>query len=52
MTLRTRLHEGRWNKARKGQLARSVPTGYVVDEDGRWAGRARINHQPKTTLAR
>lgn len=36
MTLRTRLHEGRWNKARKGQLARSVPTGYVVDEDGRW----------------
>jgi len=36
MTLRTRLHEGRWNKARKGQLARSVATGYVVDEDGRW----------------
>lgn len=36
MTLRTRLHEGRWNKARKGQLARSVPTGYVVDKEGRW----------------
>jgi DNA invertase Pin-like site-specific DNA recombinase len=36
MTLRTRLHEGRWNKARKGQLARSVPSGYVVEEDGRW----------------
>jgi DNA invertase Pin-like site-specific DNA recombinase len=36
MTLRTRLHEGRWNKARRGQLARSVPTGYVVDAEGRW----------------
>jgi DNA invertase Pin-like site-specific DNA recombinase len=36
MTLRTRLHEGRWNKARKGQLARSVPSGYVVDGEGRW----------------
>ena len=36
MTLRTRLYEGRWNKARKGQLARSVPTGYVVDGEGRW----------------
>jgi len=36
MTLRTRLHEGRWNKARKGQLARSVPTGYALDEEGRW----------------
>ncbi|NEX23650.1 recombinase family protein [Thiorhodococcus mannitoliphagus] len=37
MTLRTRLYEGRWNKARKGQLARSVPIGYVVDEQGQWA---------------
>lgn len=36
MTLRTRLYEGRWNKARKGQLVRSVPTGYEVDGDGRW----------------
>jgi DNA invertase Pin-like site-specific DNA recombinase len=27
MTLRTRLYEGRWNKARKGQLVRSVPVG-------------------------
>jgi DNA invertase Pin-like site-specific DNA recombinase len=36
MTLRTRLHEGRWNKARRGQLARSVPTGYVVDTQGHW----------------
>jgi DNA invertase Pin-like site-specific DNA recombinase len=37
MTLRTRLYEGRWNKARKGQLGRSIPTGYVRDPDGRWS---------------
>lgn len=36
MTLRTRLFEGRWNKARKGQLARSIPSGYVSDAEGRW----------------
>ncbi len=36
MTLRTRLYEGRWNKARKGKLSRSVPTGYVVDSEGQW----------------
>ena len=36
MTLRTRLFEGRWNKARKGQLGRSLPTGYVRDPAGRW----------------
>jgi DNA invertase Pin-like site-specific DNA recombinase len=36
MTLRTRLFEGRWDKARKGQLGRSIPTGYVLDPDGRW----------------
>ena len=36
MTLRTRLYEGRWNKARKGKLARSIPSGYVVDGAGRW----------------
>ena len=36
MTLRTRLYEGRWNKARKGQLARSVPSGYVLDAAGQW----------------
>jgi len=35
-TLRTRLYEGRWNKARKGELGRSVPTGFVVDADGGW----------------
>jgi DNA invertase Pin-like site-specific DNA recombinase len=35
-TLRTRLYEGRWNKAKKGLLSRSIPTGYVLDETGRW----------------
>jgi DNA invertase Pin-like site-specific DNA recombinase len=35
-TLRTRLYEGRWNKARKGQLGRSVPTGYVKGHGGGW----------------
>ena len=36
MTLRTRLFEGRWNKARKGQLGRSLPVGYVYDAEGGW----------------
>ena len=27
-TLRCRLHEGRWSKARRGELARSLPVGY------------------------
>lgn len=36
-TLRTRLYEGRWNKARRGELGRSIPTGYVVDAaNGKW----------------
>ncbi len=35
-TLRTRLYEGRWNKARKGELRRSIPTGYVLDPNGNW----------------
>ena len=33
-TLRCRLHDGRWNKARRGELARSLPVGYVRSEDG------------------
>jgi len=36
MTLRTRLFEGRWNKARKGQLGRSIPIGYLLAPDGQW----------------
>ena len=35
-TLRTRLYEGRWNKAKKGKLFFSLPTGYVRDSDGNW----------------
>jgi DNA invertase Pin-like site-specific DNA recombinase len=33
-TLRCRLHEGRWNKARRGELAQSLPVGYVRTESG------------------
>ncbi len=35
-TLRTRLYEGRWNKARKGLLQFPLPVGYVYGADGRW----------------
>lgn len=33
-TLRCRLHEGRWNKARRGALRRSLPVGYVSAAPG------------------
>lgn len=35
-TLRTRLYEGRWNKARKGLLQFPLPVGYVRGADGNW----------------
>jgi DNA invertase Pin-like site-specific DNA recombinase len=35
-TLRTRLYEGRWNKARKGLLHFPLPVGYVQASDGGW----------------
>jgi DNA invertase Pin-like site-specific DNA recombinase len=35
-TLRTRLYEGRWNKARKGQLQFLLPSGFVRGADGNW----------------
>jgi len=35
-TLRTRLYEGRWNKARRGELIFALPTGYVRAADGSW----------------
>jgi DNA invertase Pin-like site-specific DNA recombinase len=35
-TLRTRLYEGRWNKARKGRLTFALPTGYVRGPEGQW----------------
>ena len=33
-TLRTRLNAGRWNKAKRGELARSLPIGYIRTESG------------------
>jgi DNA invertase Pin-like site-specific DNA recombinase len=35
-TLRTRLYEGRWNKARKGLLHFPLPVGFVREPDGAW----------------
>jgi DNA invertase Pin-like site-specific DNA recombinase len=35
-TLRLRLHEGRWSKARKGLLRFPLPVGYVRAADGGW----------------
>jgi DNA invertase Pin-like site-specific DNA recombinase len=35
-TLRTRLYEGRWNKARKGLLHFPLPVGYVREPEGAW----------------
>jgi DNA invertase Pin-like site-specific DNA recombinase len=35
-TLRMRLHEGRWHKARKGLLRFPLPVGYCEGPDGRW----------------
>src|SRR5262249_55486233 len=35
-TLRTRLYEGRWNKARKGLLRFALPVGFRVAADGAW----------------
>jgi hypothetical protein len=35
-TLRTRLYEGRWNKARKGLLQFPLPVGYVRSPSGAW----------------
>ena len=35
-TLRTRLYEGRWNKARKGLLHFPLPVGYMQGADGGW----------------
>jgi len=47
ITLRTRLYEGRWNKARKGQLGRSIPTGYLLDPQGRWMKDSNLHVQER-----
>jgi DNA invertase Pin-like site-specific DNA recombinase len=36
-TLRTRLYEGRWNKARKGLLHFLLPVGFVPAAEGGWS---------------
>jgi DNA invertase Pin-like site-specific DNA recombinase len=33
-TIRCRLHDGRWNKAKRGELANSLPVGYVRTDAG------------------
>jgi DNA invertase Pin-like site-specific DNA recombinase len=33
-TIRCRMHDGRWSKARRGELVGSLPTGYVRAEAG------------------
>ena len=48
-TLRTRLYEGRWNKARKGQLGRSLPTGYIKDSEGKWVKDPDVQVQERLT---
>ena len=34
MTIRCRLHDGRWSKARRGELAQSLPVGLVRTDAG------------------
>src|SRR5437763_1972149 len=34
MTIRCRLHDGRWSKARRGELAQSLPVGLLRTETG------------------
>jgi hypothetical protein len=34
MTIRCRMHEGRWAKARRGELVGALPVGYVRTESG------------------
>src|SRR6202790_2402034 len=34
MTIRCRLHDGRWSKARRGELAQSLPVGLLRSEAG------------------
>jgi DNA invertase Pin-like site-specific DNA recombinase len=37
MTIRCRMHDGLWAKARRGELAGSLPIGYVRTESGSMA---------------
>lgn len=46
-TIRRRLHDGRWSKARRGELAKPLPVGYVQDEAG-----AVLKHPGRQVQAR
>jgi DNA invertase Pin-like site-specific DNA recombinase len=47
MTIRCRLHDGRWSKARRGELAKPLPVGYVRTEAG-----AVVKHPDRQVQAR
>jgi DNA invertase Pin-like site-specific DNA recombinase len=47
MTIRCRLHDGRWSKARRGELAQSLPIGYIRTEAG-----AVLKHPNRQVQAR
>ncbi|MEO8955226.1 MAG: recombinase family protein [Ktedonobacteraceae bacterium] len=50
-TLRTRLYEGRWNKARKGLLQFPLPVGYVRSPNGNGAWELDPDQQVRERLA-
>jgi DNA invertase Pin-like site-specific DNA recombinase len=47
MTIRCRLHDGRWSKARRGELAKPLPVGYIQTESG-----AVVKHPDRQVQAR
>jgi DNA invertase Pin-like site-specific DNA recombinase len=47
VTIRCRLHDGRWSKARRGELSKPLPVGYVQDESG-----AVLKHPDRQVQAR
>ncbi len=47
MTIRCRLHDGRWSKARRGEMAKPLPVGYVRTEAG-----AVVKHPDRQVQAR
>jgi DNA invertase Pin-like site-specific DNA recombinase len=44
--LRSRLHQGKWNKARRGELFTCVPIGYACTPDGGIAAGGRRGQAP------
>jgi DNA invertase Pin-like site-specific DNA recombinase len=47
MTIRCRLHDGRWSKARRAELSKPLPVGYVRTEAG-----AVVKHPDRQVQAR